>query len=61
MPIGPPGMILSTLLEVSNAERGTKMMVARMLAYAYVVTPVMALAVVGALRATEAAQRLRQS
>ncbi|KAF9446971.1 hypothetical protein P691DRAFT_803198 [Macrolepiota fuliginosa MF-IS2] len=59
MPISPPGMILSILLEVAGAERRAKMMVARMLAYTYMVMPVVALVVVGALRATEAAQRSR--
>lgn len=60
MPIGPPGMIVSVLLEVTNAETRAKMMVARMLAYNYLVTPLVALAIVCALRATEAAQKMHE-
>ncbi|KAF9009476.1 hypothetical protein BDQ17DRAFT_1397775 [Cyathus striatus] len=72
MPVGPPAMILSTLVEVSadkgkdtneNEEDGDsngngrmqneKMVVARILTYMYIITPVMFLAVVAALRTTE--------
>jgi len=47
-------MILSSLLEVAGVGRTAKMKVARTLAYAYVVTPIMFVAVVRALKACEA-------
>jgi len=53
MPIGPPAMILSSLAEVAGVGQHGKMMVARTLAYFYVVTPIMSLAVVASLRACE--------
>jgi hypothetical protein len=53
MPIGPPAMILSSLAEVTGVGQHGKMMVARTLTYFYVVTPIMSLAVVAALRACE--------
>lgn len=61
MPIGPPGMILSILLEAVDAERRMKMMVARVLVYAYMATPLMALAVVGALNVTQAVQATKSA
>ncbi|KAF8249229.1 hypothetical protein K440DRAFT_598944 [Wilcoxina mikolae CBS 423.85] len=53
-PIGPPAMILSSLVEVAGVGKTAKMKVARTLTYAYVVTPIMFVAVVGALKACEA-------
>ncbi|KAJ3567533.1 hypothetical protein NP233_g6307 [Leucocoprinus birnbaumii] len=55
MPIGPPGLILGVLLEVTGVEKRSKMMVARVLAYTYMVTPIMTLPIVAALNATKAA------
>jgi hypothetical protein len=55
MPIGPPAMILSSLVELAGIGKSMKMMVARTLAYSYGVTPIMFLAIVGALRACEMA------
>jgi len=59
MPIGPPALILSVLLEVIGAEPRSKMMVAQVLAYSYLATPLMTFAVVGALHATKTAQESR--
>lgn len=61
MPIGPPAIVLSVLLEVAGAESRAKMLVAKMLAYSYLVTPVIAFAVGGALLATEVAQSKRHA
>ena len=59
MSIGPPALILSVLLEVICAEPRSKMMVAQVLAYSYLATPLMTFAVVGALYATKTAQESR--
>ena len=59
MPIGPPALILSVLLETMSAEPRSKMMVARVLAYSYLATPLMSFAVVGALYAAKTAQEWR--
>ncbi|KAF5359233.1 hypothetical protein D9756_002863 [Leucocoprinus leucothites] len=55
MPIGPPAMTLSTLVDIINVGEGGRNMVARTLAFMYGVTPVMSLSVVVALRACEIA------
>jgi hypothetical protein len=47
-------MMLSSLVEVARVGETAKMKVARTLAYAYVVTPIMFVAVVGALMACKA-------
>ncbi|KAJ3567529.1 hypothetical protein NP233_g6302 [Leucocoprinus birnbaumii] len=51
IPVGPPAMTLSTLVDVINVGESDKNMVARTLAFMYGVTPVMSLAVVAALKA----------
>jgi hypothetical protein len=53
MPVGPPAMLIASLVEVAGVGHHGKMMVARTLSYAYFVTPMMFLAVVGALKACE--------
>ncbi|CCX33948.1 membrane transport protein-domain-containing protein [Pyronema domesticum] len=53
-PIGPPAMILSSLVEVAGVGQTAKMKVARTLTYAYIITPIIFAAVVGALKACEA-------
>lgn len=55
MPVGPPAMILSALLEVIGAGHTGKLMVARTLAVMYGVTPVFSFAVAGSLKACELA------
>ncbi|EKM77880.1 hypothetical protein AGABI1DRAFT_60805 [Agaricus bisporus var. burnettii JB137-S8] len=59
MPIGPPALVLVVLQEVTGVEQRGKMMMARVLAYNYLATPLMAFAIVLALRTTEAALELR--
>lgn len=53
MPIGPPAMIMSSLAEVAGLGRQGKHQIAWLLAGMYAITPIMFLAVVGALKATE--------
>lgn len=55
IPIGPPAMILSTLMEVVNVKQREKLMVARTLAFMYSITPVISFAVVAALKVCEVA------
>jgi auxin efflux carrier family protein len=55
MPTGPPAMKLIAMAEVSGADEEGKMAVARVQAIAYVVSPVMSFAIVGALRASRVA------
>ncbi|KAF9446978.1 hypothetical protein P691DRAFT_672431 [Macrolepiota fuliginosa MF-IS2] len=55
IPIGPPAMILSTLLEVIGVGQRGKFMVARTLAFMYCITPIISLVVVGALKVCEIA------
>lgn len=50
-------MMLSSLVEVAGSRQLVKMKVARMLACAYVITPIMFVPVVVALKACEAVQR----
>ena len=52
-------MMLSSLVEVAGSRQLVKMKVARMLACAYVITPIMLLSVVVALKACEAVQHKR--
>jgi hypothetical protein len=59
MPIGPPALVLVVLQEVTGVEARGKMMMARVLAYNYLATPLIAFAIVLALRTTEAALELR--
>ncbi|KAA8913486.1 auxin efflux carrier [Sphaerosporella brunnea] len=53
MPVGPPAMIISSLVEVAGVGQTGKMMVARTLSYAYTVSPIMFLPVVAATKACE--------
>ncbi|KAI4675642.1 uncharacterized protein J4E88_007676 [Alternaria novae-zelandiae] len=55
MPTGPPAMILVALADVTGAAESMKMTVAKFLTISYAVTPMICFAVVGALKATEAA------
>jgi len=61
MPVGPPAMILSTLIEVAGLKGKNKqqsqMQVARMLGWMYVISPVMGGVVLGALKVCEAAMK----
>lgn len=59
MPIGPPAMTLSTLVDVINLGPEGKDMMARTLAFMYAVTPVMSFSVVVALRVCEIAMEKR--
>ncbi|KAE8856978.1 hypothetical protein PTNB29_08045 [Pyrenophora teres f. teres] len=55
MPTGPPAMILVALTDVTGAAETMKMTVAKFLTISYAITPMICFAVVGALKATEAA------
>ncbi|KAI6381358.1 hypothetical protein MCOR25_001289 [Pyricularia grisea] len=53
MPAGPPALKLMALAEVNDSSENQKLAVAKFLAFAYAVSPLMALTVVGSLKATE--------
>ncbi|OAL48492.1 hypothetical protein IQ07DRAFT_645955 [Pyrenochaeta sp. DS3sAY3a] len=55
MPTGPPAMILVALTDVTGAAESMKMTIAKFLTISYAITPLISFAVVGALKATEAA------
>lgn len=55
MPTGPPAMKLITMVQVSDAGVDDERRIARILTISYVVSPILAFTVVGALRASEAA------
>ncbi|XPS80522.1 hypothetical protein M3J09_012475 [Ascochyta lentis] len=55
MPTGPPAMILVALTDVTGAPEKMKMTIAKVLTMSYAVTPLISFAVVGSLKATEAA------
>jgi len=55
MPTGPPAMILVALTDVTGAPESMKMTIAKFLTISYTITPMICFAVVGALKATEAA------
>jgi hypothetical protein len=55
MPTGPPAMILVALTDVTGAAESMKMTIAKFLTISYAITPMICFAVVGALKATEAA------
>lgn len=57
MPTGPPAMILVALTDVTGAPEAMKMTIAKFLTISYTITPMICFAVVGALKATEAAIR----
>ncbi|TLS22694.1 uncharacterized protein PpBr36_06492 [Pyricularia pennisetigena] len=53
MPAGPPALKLMALAEVNDSSENQKLAVAKFLAFAYAVSPLMALTVVASLKATE--------
>jgi hypothetical protein len=55
MPTGPPAMILAALTDVTGAPESMKMTIAKFLTISYAITPLICFAVVGSLKATEAA------
>ncbi|KAF2015281.1 hypothetical protein BU24DRAFT_441096 [Aaosphaeria arxii CBS 175.79] len=55
MPTGPPAMILVALADVNGSPEREKMAIAKFLTASYAVTPLICFAVVGALKAGEAA------
>lgn len=55
MPTGPPAMILVALADVNGSEEKEKMAIAKFLTISYAITPLICLAVVGSLKASEAA------
>lgn len=55
MPTGPPAMRLITMVQVSDAGAEDEQRMARILTISYIVSPVLAFTVVGALKASEAA------
>ncbi|KIJ27587.1 hypothetical protein M422DRAFT_784807 [Sphaerobolus stellatus SS14] len=66
MPVGPPAMLLSTLIEVADIKSekkkmGVQMKVARMLGWMYVISPIMGLIVVAALEASKAAMDMKNA
>ncbi|KAJ3787937.1 auxin efflux carrier [Lentinula aff. detonsa] len=56
MPVGPTALRLTALADVSKADEQEKMVVAKFLAISYFVTPLIALAAVASLKASETAQ-----
>jgi predicted permease len=57
MPSGPPAMILVALSDVNGSPEMEKMAIAKFLTASYAVTPLICFAVVGSLKASEAAIR----
>jgi auxin efflux carrier family protein len=57
MPTGPPAMKLITKVQVSDAGIEEERKIAKILTVSYVISPVLAFVVVGALYADEAAMR----
>ncbi|KAK5124318.1 hypothetical protein LTR85_002021 [Meristemomyces frigidus] len=55
MPTGPPAMILTALADVNGSGEMEKMAIAKFLTLSYAITPLISFAVVGALKASEAA------
>lgn len=55
MPTGPPAMILVALSDVNGSPEMEKMAIAKFLTVMYGITPFICFAVVGSLKATEAA------
>jgi auxin efflux carrier family protein len=54
MPTGPPAMKLITMIQVSDASVEDEYKVAKLLTISYMISPILALTVVGALRASQA-------
>ncbi|KAK8193235.1 membrane transporter [Phyllosticta capitalensis] len=55
MPTGPPALKLSALADVSDVEESQRLSVAKFLTLSYVISPLIVFAVVGALKASQAA------
>ncbi|KAF2726826.1 hypothetical protein EJ04DRAFT_547515 [Polyplosphaeria fusca] len=55
MPTGPPAMKLITMVQVSDASIEDERRIAKILTVSYIISPVLAFTVVGALRASQAA------
>lgn len=55
MPTGPPAMKLITMVQVSNAGVEDERKIAKILTISYMISPILAIVVVGALYASEAA------
>ncbi|ORY10708.1 membrane transport protein-domain-containing protein [Clohesyomyces aquaticus] len=55
MPTGPPAMILVPLSDVNGSPEAEKMAIAKLLTISYSITPLICFAVVGSLKASEAA------
>jgi hypothetical protein len=54
MPTGPPATKLVALADVSGTDEDEKMSIAKVLALSYAVSPLICLAVVGSLKASQA-------
>lgn len=55
MPTGPPAMKLITMVQVSDAGEEDERRIAKILTISYIISPFLALTVVGAMRASQAA------
>jgi auxin efflux carrier family protein len=55
MPTGPPAMKLVAMAEISGADQEEKRAISKILAISYAVTALICFAVVGALKASQAA------
>lgn len=55
MPCGPPAMLLVALADVTGSPEKEKMAIAKFLTASYAITPLICFAVVGSLKASEAA------
>ncbi|KAK4946140.1 hypothetical protein LTR28_007876 [Elasticomyces elasticus] len=55
MPTGPPAMKLTALADVNGADEKEKMSIAKFLTISYAISPLICFAVVGSLKASQAA------
>ncbi|KAF1982914.1 auxin efflux carrier [Aulographum hederae CBS 113979] len=55
MPTGPPAMKLITMVQVSDADEEDEHKIAKILTISYIISPILALTVVGAMKASQAA------
>lgn len=55
MPTGPPALKLITMVQVSDAGADEERIIAKILTISYIISPILAVTVVGAMRASQAA------
>jgi len=57
MPVGPPALKLTALADVSGADDNEQMSIAKFLTLSYIISPILAIAVVGAVTAAQDAAK----